>query len=937
MSFAFWRRCDFQVHTPRDPNWTGARPIGVRQNLAGVAATANDVDQQREEWADRLIDACAQRSLGAIAVTDHHEMIMVPYVQRAAERRRFRDGDFDLWVFPGMELTARNGVQCLIIFDAALPEEWRREAQSRLGIVTADLDEKAQQAPKVTQLVYDYADIAEALDHIGQLKGRYIVLPNVSQGGQHTVLTNGAHADFKRMPYVGGYLDRGQNIDNIGATNKRRLSGKDAAWGDRFIYPMPTSDSRSADFAALGTNDCWIKLAEPTAEAIRQAFLGYQSRISIAPPAVANLSIKSVRIAGSTILEDETLLLSPELNSFIGGRGSGKSTYLEYIAFGLGRSCFDFPKGDYSGSDRMVALIKDTLVSAGATIELRVLQDGAEFLISRSGGNAYQPRVTYPDQTIQDLSAKELRSLFPAVVYSQGELSEIGKQAGKRAQLSDLLQFVDLEFKREDDRLAADIESAKLKVRTAVQSLSGAWGTQYDLHKLQTTKVALEQRILALQKTLPALSPDDQKIVANFEALAALDAKRVQADSQITGIMEKLTDLWRTARQPVDLTSAVPEAAPLEGAYKAFNDVFSEGVEALGKELARARDMFNAESRKVATALEAAKAARDKALEKLVEHRNATAQISTLQNELQRILSQIGQLQVSAVSPDEKFAELQSSLEALKTTVATRSGRTSQWANQIEKLSGGRIKAQLNVEGDLSEIRDALDAITAKTGSQEATRLRVMSEQIEKSDAWAFLDELRADAIAALRWKQIGSSLAGDRPSCAAIAQILGGNDRAQATLMDLVDLTRVEAVATAIPRSDITLYYCDEQRQISFEKASEGQRAAALLFMLLEQPGGPLIVDQPEGDLDNKVISILTDSLHNAKPHRQIIFASHNANIVVNGSSELVAAMDLADDGKRANRCCGAIDRADVCAKITETMEGGEKAFRDRKNKYGY
>jgi len=44
---------------------------------------------------------------------------------------------------------------------------------------------------------------------------------------------------------------------------------------------------------------------------------------------------------------------------------------------------------------------------------------------------------------------------------------------------------------------------------------------------------------------------------------------------------------------------------------------------------------------------------------------------------------------------------------------------------------------------------------------------------------------------------------------------------------------------------------------------------------------------------------------------------------------------MDLADDGKRANRCCGAIDHAAVCSKITETMEGGEKAFRDRK--YGY
>jgi type III restriction enzyme len=836
-----------------------------------------------------------------------------------------------------MELTARHGVQCLIIFDASLSEEWRKEAQSRLGIVTADLDEKAQQAPKVSQLIDAYPDIAETLDHIEQLKGRYIVLPNVSQGGQHTVLTSGAHADFKRMPYVGGYLDRGFNIDNIGATNKRRLSGKDAAWGNRFIYPIPTSDSRSADFATLGTNDCWIKLAEPTAEAIRQAFLGYPSRISISRPTVANLSIKSIQIAGSTILKDETLLLSPELNTFIGGRGSGKSTYLEYIAFGLGRSCFDFPKSDYSGSDRMVALIKDTVVSAGGTIDLRVLQDGAEFQISRSGGNAYQPRVTYPDQTVQDLSAKELRSLFPAVVYSQGELSEIGKQAGRRAQLSDLLQFVEPECKREDERLAADIESARLKVRTALQGLSSAWSRQYDLHKLQTSKVALEQRIFALQKTLPALSADDQKIVANYEALATLDTKRVQAEAQISGVMEKLTELWRTARQPVALSSSVPEAAALEAAHKAFIDLFTDGVETLGKDLAQRRDTFQTESTKVSAALEAAKSARDKALEKLVEHRNATAQISTLQNELQGILSQMGQLEVSALSPDEKFIELQSTIEALKAAVAVRSARTAQWADQIEALSAGRIQAQLNVEGDTSEIRDATDTLTAKTGSQEATRLRVMSEQIEKSEAWGFLDEVRADALAALRWKQVGSSLAGDKPACAAISQLFGNNERTNAAFMELVDLQRVEAIAVATPRPDITLFYCDDQRRISFEKASEGQRAAALLFMLLEQPGGPLIVDQPEGDLDNKVISVLTDSLHNAKARRQIIFASHNANIVVNGSSELVTAMDMAEDGKRANGCCGAIDRADVCSKITETMEGGEKAFRDRKNKYGY
>ena len=157
------------------------------------------------------------------------------------------------------------------------------------------------------------------------------------------------------------------------------------------------------------------------------------------------------------------------------------------------------------------------------------------------------------------------------------------------------------------------------------------------------------------------------------------------------------------------------------------------------------------------------------------------------------------------------------------------------------------------------------------------------------------------------------------------------------ASCIELMDLQRVESIATAVPKPNITLFYCDGERRISFEKASEGQRAAALLLMLLEQPGGPLIVDQPEGDLDNKIVSELAEKLHTAKQRRQIIFASHNANIVVNGSSELVVSMDVTEDAKRAIACHGAIDRTDVCAKITETMEGGEKAFRDRKDKYGY
>lgn len=936
MSHAYWRKCDFQVHTPRDPNWQGTRPIGIGDEKNGMPATVDDVDVARKQWAEDFIEQCVRRNLEAIALTDHHEMIMIPYVQAAIDARRTRQPEFDLWLFPGMELTCRGGVQCLILFDAELTEEWRNAAQGRLGIVVAELNGKERQALRVTQLDCSYPEIAQKLDSVSQLKGRYIVLPNVSQGGHHTVLTDGSHADFKAMPYVGGYLDRGQTIETVGPKNRRRLSGKDEAWGARFIYPLSTSDARSADYSQLGKNECWIKLSASTAEAIRQAFLGHLSRITIKSPNIPALAIKSVMINGSAILADNELTLSSELTSFIGGRGSGKSSLLEYIAFGLGRSCYDIEKSEYSGTERLASLIKDTLIARGGAIEMTLVQDGAEFRICRSGATSYNPRITYPDGTSQELSVKELRSLFPAVVYSQGELSEIGKQTGKRAQLSDLLQFVEPEFKRKDERLSIEIEESKLAVRKALQGLSVAWSQEVQLHKLQTAKSSLEQRIAALQKTLPELPAVDQQHVARYDALAEFDNKRQLAEKQAQSAMDDLTTLWRTSRQPADLVSPLPEAVEIQKTYKEFNNAFATGITALGKELASHRDKVVAAGKKIATALTAAKIDRDRVMEKLTQHRSVTAQITKLKDELQALLVQIAEISAVVALPDTKFSDLQSAVDGLKSVVALRAEKTKEWADKIETLSNHCVQAQLNVDRNWTDIFDAVDILAAKTGSQEGIRHQRVAEKLEADGVWPFLDALRADCLAALRWKQFPTS-GGDKPICETLSYAVGATDRMLSTCIELIDLQRLEAIATAVPKPDITLFYCDEDRRISFEKASEGQRAAALLFMLLEQPGGPLIVDQPEGDLDNKIVSVLAEKLHSAKQRRQVIFASHNANIVVNGSSELVVGMDVTTDAKRAIICSGAIDGSDVCMKITETMEGGEKAFRDRKEKYGY
>jgi chromosome segregation protein len=161
-------------------------------------------------------------------------------------------------------------------------------------------------------------------------------------------------------------------------------------------------------------------------------------------------------------------------------------------------------------AERLHDLVKDTLVSKNGIITVTIVQDGAPFEVTRGPATQYQPQITYPNGNQQTITVSELRDLFPATVYSQGELSELGKQTGTRSKLSDLFQFVNLEYKREDDQFSDDIEKAKSTARAAIQRLTDHCSLRARLRKLTTGRDSLKQRITALEKTLPKLSDDDR-------------------------------------------------------------------------------------------------------------------------------------------------------------------------------------------------------------------------------------------------------------------------------------------------------------------------------------------------------------------------------------------------------------------------------------------
>ena len=118
--------------------------------------------------------------------------------------------------------------------------------------------------------------------------------------------------------------------------------------------------------------------------------------------------------------------------------------------------------------------------------------------------------------------------------------------------------------------------------------------------------------------------------------------------------------------------------------------------------------------------------------------------------------------------------------------------------------------------------------------------------------------------------------------------------------------------------------------------QASAGQRSAAMLAFLLAHGEEPLVLDQPEDDLDNHLIyDLVVRQIRENKLRRQIIVVTHNPNIVVNGDAEMLHALDFAQ-GQCMIRLSGSLQEEAMRAEVCRVMEGGLEAFERRYRRLG-
>ena len=448
---AHFHKCDFQVHTPRDINWEGAGAV---------------TEDERRQYAQEFVAACRAKGLDSVAITDHNDLAFFKYIRQAAELETDDGGnplppERQLTIFPGMELTLAVPCQALLILDADFPVDLLPQAVQALSVTPAP-DGDAQHAPiqrlehiKTLQILYDELNKREFL------RDRFIVFPHVGESGNFTLLRSGFASQYKSMPCVGGFV--GGSITQHGKGNTDIVNGKNKEYGNKAIAVFQTSDNRNRDFSKLGTNVTWVKWARPTAEALRQVCLARFSRISHAEPRLPSIRLSRIEVSNSKFLGPIALDLNPQYDAIIGGRGTGKSTILEYVRWAL---CDQPPSSaDDAGEEladfqrRCQTLIEGTLLPLDAVVDISFLLNDVSHVVRRKASGELTLKIG--GAPFQACTEQNIRELLPVRAYSQKQLSAVG------ARLDELRRFLHAPIQGELDALQERIAGLGSDLRGA--------------------------------------------------------------------------------------------------------------------------------------------------------------------------------------------------------------------------------------------------------------------------------------------------------------------------------------------------------------------------------------------------------------------------------------------------------------------------------------
>jgi DNA repair ATPase RecN len=937
MSSSKWWKCDLQVATPA---WEFKFPGGVTYSV--------EKPEGRKQFLDAYMTALKQAGVEVIALADHNTSSWIDDAKVAGRNH-------GIIVFPGCEITTNtgaDGAHIIIVGDTdKTGQDFDRLIHGPLGFGAEhppfSTDRGGQAKPGSSS-----KNIEQILNALPE--GYLAIAPHVlTDNGIASSKTANGDIRWRALHHERlAAVDPGDCFnpegDKFNARFRRRALSdfprlKDLAF-------ISTSDAYCLE--DLGKNFTWIRMGEVNLEALRQAFLDHDSRVLCDwspklndfpeknPNHVRHAWIGEVELGGQ--LENSTSPLRVSfhhgLNVVIGGRGSGKSSIVAAL------------RELYVGNETLPKRLKEDADSfrdiVFASAQLKAIHHVQESqAIQVASWSATKGRVTEADGIVAPTA-------FQVTVISQKELFEraAGDKKDPAASSRNLLALIDnsvgfnVQDKKTVDSYGRRLEDARIEWGNSIRDLT-------QLKSDQSQLPALCQQYSTIQGQVDAFASTQVKErLARIDARANEEAVLAATKAHIESIIEKIQNIAQIAAFDGDVPRAI---FPHEEAYESAVQGYVDAAKKISDELNMFATAVKDEVARLETGkndnpwfIDAASAREDLKLYKLELDAKglSTTEFGRLQEALEQTRARIRSLEEREPEIPKMHQRALAAASALKELMTSRQNGRELLLKSIETRSG-RLRFKTHQQKDIGPWVDVFRTLAA-------FRADAYHEDVRKLTLWLWdcpeetifnRYSIWQQALASADMSAIQTA-ADLRP---AFSQRLEGLDESirlkLATFMpdDVVEMEFLREDGAATNDSDWQ----------SITRGSPGQRTAAMLAFVLHHGHEPLVLDQPEDDLDSEWISkLVVKELRKSRWHRQLIVISHNANIPVLGDAEQVIALENHSGELRVRKTdtagadeahpqqlwhVGPVESALVRKDIQTIMEGGVIAFVKREQKY--
>ncbi len=844
-----------------------------------------------------MIQAFKKERIDIIAVTDHHRIKTGDTLAEAARQA-------GIIVFPGAELETKEGIHFLLLFD---PGSSKDKCMGILG--DCGIHDPANPPGAIKY------DVREFLKECMSSNWRCVCIAAhaASEKGLLKVLDHQARIAAWKSPYLlacslpGPISDAPQNLVPI-------LKNKNADYKrDRVVAVINAQDVSSPEDVANPGASCWIKMSEVSVEGLRQAFLDPDSRVRLEsdPPPEKHTEFIAASWQSSGFLEGAAIHFNENLNVLIGGRGTGKSTILESLRYVLGLD----PIGEEARKTHE-GIVRSVLRS-GTKISLLVRlhrPSVRHYVIERTVPNP--PVVRDEDGQILNLGPGDV---IPQVeVYGQHEISELTKSPEKLTRLLDRFVSRDIGLENRKKELRYYLERSRARLLDTQKELSQVEERLAKLPVLEVTLHSYQQA--GLEEKLK-----EQSLLVREERTLNTAIERVESfEKSITMLKGKLPiDRLFLSEKAVEdlpgkdlLREADVVLAKLDSDMESMTSHMTEAVQSARNKLSGIRARWEKWKQSVQSAYEATLRELQKSKIDGEEFIRLRRQIE----DLRPLKERESLLKRDLKAYDEERRSLLAEWEDIKAESARKLDAA---ARKVSKTLKERVLVEVRACGNKEPL---IQLLKERIGGRMSETVEILKQK----------DDFSLPVFVAA-WKEGKDTLCSQfgLPPTQAERIVEGGAEvRLQVEELELPSTTTIKLNVAG--EGQIPVWQ-------SLDDLSTGQKATAVLLLLLLESEGPLVVDQPEDDLDNRFITEgIVPRMREEKRRRQFVFATHNANIPVLGDAELIIGLSAAGEAVQGHaelkpEYMGSIDNHQVSEMVKEVLEGGRAAFETRRIKYGF